>query len=164
MIQNKAIVLNVDENLLTKLAELLGGEVAEQVGSALKSQGISVPETNEVSEPEPVFGELLTHTEDDNGWTGTYYVGGAEGIELFIDDDGELRISLVDESGESGDAFNGGDEFDMANVKASVTDDILTVFVPKYVDAVPFQPIEVEGWQNSDEDECDCLGCCSDRE
>jgi len=52
MFQNKVIALNVDGDLLTKLAELLGGEVAGQVKEALASQGIVVPEAPKAVEPE----------------------------------------------------------------------------------------------------------------
>jgi hypothetical protein len=182
MFENKVIALNVDGNLLAKLAELLGGEVAEQVKGALAAQGIAIPEAPKaepvVEKPEHTFGELISFEEDEFGWTGEYYVKGATEINIYPDDEADVQIELLNQYGENnGDVFTGGDDFDLNEIGAAVDGDILYVTIPKYADYEPFRNVEVSGFDagaaamagedslddSLDNDPCDCEGCKYDR-
>jgi hypothetical protein len=168
MNQNQVIALNVDGNLLTKLAELLGGEVAEQVKGALAAQGIVVPESVKAepvkAEPELAFGAYID-SDTDNGWKGSYNVKGATSLSVQADEEGNIVISGTDADGEecSIDTFYADENDATANTVAWVEGDTLFVAVPTVAKAVEGQEFDVAGFNEpSDEQEPDEDNFCQE--
>lgn len=144
MVSSKIIAINVDENTLGELTKLFGGDVADQVRSALEGAGVVVPgvttKVEEKAEPKVeekplyAFGEFIEADEDSLEWTGRYYVKGATDISVVYDNDG-VDVVVVSGDEDNWDRIepSGISIFDYAKLSAHVIGNELWVTIPKLV-------------------------------
>jgi hypothetical protein len=154
----KIIAVEVTEDMLRKVAEILGGEVLTQAG--LSPNPVSEPvEASPEVESKPPFGSLVLDGGDydgDNGQTFRYYCPEPKSLKLTFENETSLKIvmeSVYGDVGEDTIDFNENDNVAKVHAVYNPDDSTLEVFVPRLDKPRAGQEVNIFGFEEEQDED-----------